>query len=97
MSTIQEKIKLAREFGSMMQAELSPRQFRAMCDANKAEPEDSGICHSHDYVDANMVMLAAFQETFGREPFFLNNPKDTIDLEVWNDAWAIAKAADFFA
>ncbi|RWX70431.1 hypothetical protein EN780_03285 [Mesorhizobium sp. M4B.F.Ca.ET.089.01.1.1] len=95
--TIQEKIKLARAFGSKMQEVLSTREFRAMCDANKAEPEDSGVCHSHDYVDANMTMHEAFLETFGREPAFLNDSEDTADLELWNDAWSIAKAADFFA
>ncbi|TGT90867.1 MULTISPECIES: hypothetical protein [unclassified Mesorhizobium] len=97
MATIQEKIKLARAFGSLIQGELSPRQFRAMCDANKAEPEDSGVCHSHDYVDANMTMLAAFQATFNRDPAFLSDSEETADLQLWNDAWAIAKAADFFA
>ena len=96
-ATMADKIKLARAFGSDMQAALSPRQFRTMCDANKAEPEDSGVCHSHDYVDANMVMLAAFEATFGREPAFLSDSNKTVDLVLWNDAWAIAKAADFFA
>ncbi|AZO29374.1 hypothetical protein [Mesorhizobium sp. M1B.F.Ca.ET.045.04.1.1] len=97
VATIGDKIKLARAFGELVQAELRPFQFREMCDANKAEPENSGVCHSHDYFDANMIMLEAFKATFGREPAFMENPDHAADLELWNDAWAIAKAADFFA
>lgn len=93
MPDIKQKIALAREFGSLIQAAFSVSQFREMVDRNKAEPEDSGVCHTHDYCDSNMVMLEAFQNVFKREPDMDSDD----DLELWNDAWAIAFAADFFA
>lgn len=93
MPDIKQKIALAREFGSLIQGEFTCRQFREMVYANKRELEDSVVCHTHDYCDANMVMLEAFQTVFQREP----DMESDDDLELWNDAWAIAKAADFFA
>lgn len=95
MATIQEKIRLARAFGAGMQT-LSVSDFREMIDRNKTET-DEGICHSHDYCDANMVMHEAFAETFGRDSLDATNGMTDEDIETWNDAWAIAKAADFFA
>jgi hypothetical protein len=93
MATIQDKIRLAREFGTMIQEAFTRQQFNIMLDRNKAEPAESGVCHTHDFCDANMYMHEAFEKTFGREP----DTNDDSDLESWNDAWAIAKAADFFA
>ncbi len=56
---------------------------------NAAE-KDRGICHSHDFVDANMAMSEAFEELFGREP-------DTSgpDTDIWNAAWDLAKSREF--
>lgn len=96
-ATITDKIRLAREFGTLIQEELSTVRFRAMVDRNKAEDADSNVCHSHDYCDANMTMLQAFQNVFQREPAFLNDSTTEADLALWNEAWQIAKAADFFA
>lgn len=91
MKPISEKITLARAFGARMQ-ELPRAQFRQVIDRNKCESNDL-ICHSHDFVDANMVMLAAFEDVYKRA-IDMDNEEE---LELWNDAWAIAKAADFFA
>lgn len=89
-----DKVRLAREFGSKVQEELSRADFRAVLELNR---NDSTACHTHDFCDANMVMLEAFKVTFEREPEFLTNPDETADLALWNDAWQIAKAAEFFA
>ncbi|EGL63637.1 hypothetical protein AGRO_3706 [Agrobacterium sp. ATCC 31749] len=89
-----DKIRLAREFGSKVQEELSRADFRAVLELNR---NDSAACHTHDFCDANMVMLDAFKVTFEREPAFLTNPEEAADLALWNDAWQIAKAAEFFA
>jgi hypothetical protein len=96
-SNIAETIRLAREFGTLIQGALTVRQFRDVVDLNKTEPADSNVCHSHDFCDANMCMLEAFQNVFGREPGILTGEDDETDTRLWNDAWAIAKAADFFA
>jgi hypothetical protein len=87
------KVKLAMEFGHEIQAALSTADFRAACDANKAEPVNSDVCHSHDYCDANECMIAAFKAVEGRDSV----ASSARDAELINDAWAIAKAADFFA
>ncbi|KVK43594.1 hypothetical protein L905_24050 [Agrobacterium sp. TS43] len=89
-----DKVRLAREFGSAVQEELSRADFRAVLELNR---NDSIACHTHDFFDANMLMLEAFKVTFEREPEFLSNPDETADLALWNDAWQIAKAAEFFA
>ena len=96
MYDIAKKIELAREFGSLLQEELTSAQFREAIYLNKVEAV-LGVCHSHDFCDANMVMLAAFEKIMGKQPSFLDGEEDAAELELWNDAWAIAKAADFFA
>lgn len=48
---------------------------------------DPRICYSHDYCDANMVMLAAFEDAVGRE---LNFDSDA-DLHLWEEAWDLAR------
>lgn len=90
--TIDQKIKLAQAFGAKLQEEMTFCEFRAVIDQNKLEPEGSDVCHSHDYCDANMPMFAAFSEVIGHSP----DLGDDADMELWNDAWKIAKAADFF-
>lgn len=93
MTTIHQRIRLAREFGSRIQEALSRAQFRAAVDANKADGYESPICHTHDYCDSNVCMLQAFESTFGREP----DSASEADAATINEAWQIAKAADFFA
>jgi hypothetical protein len=99
--SIHDTIRLARAFGAEVQGAFNPHEFREMCSRNKSSHADDGICATHDFCDANMLMLAAFKETFGREPAFLTaddtSPGSRADTRLWNDAWAIAKAAEFFA
>ena len=92
MSNIHVKITLAREFGSRVQEELETYEFWPMLDRNKAAT-DPNVCHTHDHCDANALMADAFRTVIGRDPA----PDSDVDQELWNDAWAIAKAADFFA
>lgn len=47
--------------------------------------EYANACASHDHCDANVVMLEAFEERFGREP---NLDADT---DLFNAAWEIAR------
>jgi hypothetical protein len=89
-------IALAREFGSRVQEIATRSEFREILDRNKAET-DEGVCHTHDFWDANETMLEAFRTVMQREPTFLADMNDETDCEIWRDAWAIAIAADFFA
>lgn len=90
--TIHEKIGLAQIFGEKLQEALDDEQLRAAIARNNAEGPHSEVCHSHDFCDANMVMDAAWREMFGQEL----DPTNQAECDIWNDAWAIAKAANFF-
>jgi hypothetical protein len=99
-SGTKDAIRLAIAFSEAVKAEFTVVEFRTMNERNRALPADSGICHSHDYCDANMLMLDAFTEVLDREPWFLTDPdcpKGEADMRLWGDAWAIAKATSFFA
>ena len=50
-----------------------------------------GVCHSHDYCDANMAMIEAYADLLGAAP-------DGVDLSdgvqtLFNDAWSWAAPA----
>lgn len=62
-----------------------------------ATPEyqgEPGPCATHDFADANMIMAAAFEVAFGREPQIEDLPDGTEppDIALWNAAWTSAKA-----
>lgn len=85
---VRDAINLARLFSQKLE-DVVP--IRDVIDRNKAEDEPS-VCHSHDFVDANMVMAAAFEEAFGQQP----DVDSVDDANMCSAAWDIAKAADFF-
>jgi len=76
------KITIAARFVTLLRAMLTPQQFSEMQNLNATA--DAGICHSHDYCDANMVMAAAFAQIVGRES---NLESDNF---LWSAAWAYA-------
>lgn len=91
--TIHEKIGLAKLFAEKVQEALSRNDLREAIDRNKSEGPQSIVCHTHDFCEANMLMLEAWEEFFGGEP----DSASEEDAAIINEAWAIAKAADFFA
>jgi hypothetical protein len=84
--------RLAKAFAEQIRDALTVSQFRKMLADNAAEPAGSNICHSHDYLDANMVMLAAFQEVYEREP----DVQLEADAALWSAAWDLAKRNKFY-
>lgn len=50
---------LALEFSQDLHASLGPEQMREVVERNRAETAP-GVCHSHDFCDANMVIYAVF-------------------------------------
>jgi hypothetical protein len=50
-------------------------------------------CATHNFCDANVVMLEAFECTFGRDP--LVGEMTDEDFALINDAWSLAKFAEF--
>jgi hypothetical protein len=65
---------------------LSGAEFEEMRLRNRRN--DPQVCASHDFCDANVVMAAAFAEVTGEEPDTVNCEGD---LNLWNDAWGIAR------
>lgn len=63
--------------------------------ARNAQQTDPGICHSHDYCDANMAMYQAFEEVMGRD-LLPSHDIGTVgmsdeDAALVNAAWDYAK------
>lgn len=78
-------------FVMLMRESLEPHEFFDMQIRNATA--DAGVCHSHDFRDANVIMDEAFSLIAGRETDSLD--VDEGDLAVWNAAWDIAKEEYF--
>lgn len=91
-----DESKLAVAFCGILAAWLTDDEMAEVVARNKAE-QNPGVCHSHDFCDANMAMLEAGVTVFGREIVDLEGGPlgDHAGVELWNEAWSIAKAADF--
>lgn len=83
---------LAREFSHSLSSELSPDEMNELVQKNRSE-ENPGICHSHDYCDANVVLHEVFMkhgmdvaDEGGRERWG----------ELWDATWNFAKSNDFW-
>ena len=85
--------QVAKEFARVVIMWLTPSQFSIMRYRNSKQL-DKSICHSHDFIDANMAMDQAFK-TFGIDP--LENPIEPEGgmteevVTLWNSAWDMAK------
>lgn len=80
---------IAQAFVAELRSQLTPEEF-AQVRRENAEPEyaTSHACASHDVLDANMVMDAAFRDLgLSTE----NLGEDTRGTALWNAAWEIAK------
>ena len=88
--------ELAKCFSAVLRQWLTDSETSRINAANAASGYDALVCASHDYCDANMAMLEAVSNATGI-------PVDDIDVDVsdarfcelLNEAWAIAKRADF--
>jgi hypothetical protein len=83
---------LAASFAGVLRSWLSPGKMKAVLRLNRGET-DPGICHSHDYCDANMAMLEALEGALGR-PMELSQE---VEMALFNRAWGIAKDHGFSA
>lgn len=81
--------RIAKAFCEGMRETLSGRELR---EANLLNRERRpGVCHTHDFCDANMVMEPAFTKAMGRQP----DLEDRFDTDLWGWAWDIAIEAEF--
>jgi hypothetical protein len=84
--------RLADEFRREMAADF-PNATLAEIDKRNAAETDPGVCHSHDFCDANMVMDSAFTKIVGHE--LDPDGESEADHDIWSRAWAIAVKAGF--
>ncbi|WP_146124280.1 hypothetical protein [Burkholderia multivorans] len=82
------KLEMAQLFSKKLVESHRAEQMMDIIISNRQE-ENEGVCHSHDYCDANMLMLEVFEE---------NNlsMEDAKNYQLWNEVWDLAKKNEFF-
>jgi hypothetical protein len=69
--------------GTVFIAEVNRRNRRS---------DYEGCCASHDFCDANMAMLKAFEDITGQE----YDSDDGYQTSLMNEAWDLAKVSDYY-
>jgi len=82
---------LAIEFSQALRSCLTEVQMAEVVRLNRAE-HSPGVCHSHDFCDANMVLYEVFMQ-YGMNPVAGGGLDRWGDL--WDRSWNLAKAAGF--
>lgn len=85
--------KLARAFSARINNDLDPYEIVEVIMRNRSEPE-SQVCHTHDFVDANMIMAEACRD-IGLDPEEAFGDAQSDISETWSAAWALAKKLEF--
>jgi hypothetical protein len=84
------KYELAQVFSRLLVSQIGDDNWHKVIELNDSE-SDARICHSHDFCDANQIMLDACEE--------LSIPADDVTSEEFvtltDAAWDIAKSNDF--
>ncbi len=77
---------LAWRFACDVMADLTESEWREMRITNRTV--SAGVCASHDFRDANMIMAESFEAIDGRNP--VDHLDDESAVALWNAAWSIA-------
>jgi hypothetical protein len=85
-------VRAARAFSRLLRDEIGEQSFTWVCLSARAKLDD-GSCASHDYCDANEVMLAALCEVLG-----VSEEEALADAHqpLWNRAWTLARQNAFW-
>jgi len=76
---------LARNFAFALKADIGLARLAVVVERNHEETDPS-VCHSHDFTDANQVMIDVLEtDEFSPE-----------DCELINAVWELAKQNDFY-
>lgn len=81
------RVQLALDFTRALRAQLTPEEMQLVIERGRAQT-DAHICHTHDFCDANMLMLEAAQR---QDPAY-SVDRDPTD---WNAAWDLAVKHEF--
>jgi hypothetical protein len=78
---------LSDEFSRILRKQLSEEEMREVIECNRTR--DPGVCHSHDFCDANMAMAAAFD--------YLGIKQDRLAEfeDLWGKAWTMSIDNEF--
>ncbi|MBP8275356.1 MAG: hypothetical protein KAX55_00485 [Propionivibrio sp.] len=84
--------RLSMKFGELLAETVTANDgsIEEVVRRNRDEAEP-GICHSHDFCDANVVMETAFIQTLNRAPDLSSD----LDTRLWTEAWNEAKRNGF--
>lgn len=85
--TVYDTERLARRFLRFLYLAIGDKDFDEFKAKTRAEAEDGGTCFSHDYCDANVVMMSAWKDT---QPAPMRMDSDE-HAGLWNEAWDRAK------
>ena len=83
--------RIAQDFAARLQAELGPQVIAEINRRNATAAYQNGACATHDFCDANVLMLEAFEAVTGRAA----DPASEAEAMLWNTAWNTARAAGF--
>lgn len=91
---------LSKEFSKVLRECLTQNQMDMVIELNRCET-DPMVCHSHDFCDANMVMLEAAENLNITSIVDAVNGVHSEEAEevaghvLWSAAWNLAKRSDF--
>jgi hypothetical protein len=87
--------RIAAEFAGMLLEDLGADTLAEIIARNVNY--GPSVCASHDFCDANMVMLAAFESLVVASPLDLDDgtPEREEADRLWGAAWDVAKASSF--
>lgn len=84
--------RIGKKFAELLRSDLSDYQWSELRYTNAI---DQKHCASHNYCDANTVMMLAFEEVVGREPRMecdvleglATQEQSDADINLWNSSW----------
>lgn len=89
--------RLAAAFWDEIRRAFTKPEIAKIRRRNRAyDAAGSDACATHDFCDANEIMLAAFQREFCRQPLFLDDVGEDAahpDFDLWNRAWERTRTA----
>lgn len=81
---------VAKAFARILREYLTSEEVAEVIERNKAR--EPGICHSHDFCDANEPMYEAMRERF---PDWEPDGETEAGFDIWGAAWDAAIASEF--
>lgn len=81
-------------FAEYIRDYINPDDMEEVVERNREEGPGSGICHTHDFCDANVPMDEAFSKVMGFSVVDGDAPSEEPDwvmrTQIWNEAWDYA-------